>query len=301
MTFGSRSTLLEQAVDMLREKPRATDELASTLLGIRGGPDGIAHRLVGELVKADTRITHQDGVWQLGSPPAPADVGFDQMRFAVVDVETTGGVAGRGGHIIEFAVVQIEHRQIVDSFASLVDPGVSVSPWITRLTGIRNGMIRGAPTFAEILPEVRRRLEGRVFVAHSVGYDWGFVREEMRRAGTSLPEGPRLCTVQLTRRLLPGLDRRGLDALTRYYGIEVQERHRARGDAIATARCLLKMLDDAERKGWQTWADLEREMRAAPKRRKKRTKNTEKTSDQREADRQARLEMAARLEGRGGR
>ena len=302
LQFRSDGALLEQAVELLCERPRGTDELASRLLGIRGGPAALAHRLVGELVKADVRITYSDGVWALGEPAALTEIGFDQIRFVVVDVETTGGVAGRGGHIIEFAAVTVANRQIVDCFTSLVDPGVSVSPWITRLTGIRNGMIRGAPTFADILPDVRRQLEDRVFVAHSVGFDWGFVREEMRRAGTPAPEGPRLCTVQLARRLLPGLERRGLDALAEYYGVEIRERHRARGDAIATARCLLKMLDDAERKGWRTWGDLEGQLKAVPKKRKKGGKKIGKkivkSDARRDADRQARMELAALLEGR---
>jgi len=299
--FRSDSALLEQAAELLRAAPLSSEELAERVLGITGGPLAVRHKLVAALLTADARIRHRDGLWSLGVAPEAPGVSFDEMRFAVVDVETTGGVAGRGGHIIEFAAVRIEKRQIVDSFASLVDPGVSVSPWITRLTGIRNGMVRGAPTFSDILPDVKRQLEGCVFVAHSAGYDWGFVREEMRRLGTELPTGPKLCTVQMARRLLPGLERRGLDAVAAYYGVEIQERHRARGDAIATARCFLKMLDDAERKGVTTWPQLEREMLAVAKQRKKDKKGKKKetgTDAEREAARRARMDRAAELEGR---
>ena len=298
--FTADSPLFDRALELLREAPRQTDEIAATVLGIHTGPEAVTQRLVGELFRAEPRVRHEAGWWRLTDAPDVAPRGFDGMRFVVVDVETTGGVAGQGGHIIEFAAVRIARRQIVDSFTSLVDPGVSVSPWITRLTGIRNGMIRGAPTFGQILPEVRRQLDGSVFVAHSVGYDWGFIREEIRRLGEPIPRGPRLCTVQLARRLLPGLDRRGLDSLAGYYGVEIQERHRARGDAIATARCFLRMLDDAERRGWTTWEDLRREMRAARRKKsKKGAKRGEKRSEAaREADRRERLEKAARLEGR---
>jgi len=295
--FGEESTLFEEALALLREGPRESAEIAATVLGITGGPPAVTHRLVTELLRVEPRAEHDGDRWRLSERPAAAQLGFDQMKFAVVDVETTGGVAGQGGYIIEFAAIRIENRQIVDSFATLIDPGVSVSPWITRLTGIRNGMVRGAPTFEAVLPDVRRQLDGCVFVAHSVGYDWGFIREEMRRVGAQLPRGPRLCTVQLARRLLPGLERRGLDAVARYYDVEIQERHRARGDAIATARCLLKMLDDAERKGWSTWSDLRREMQAAPKRKRvKKTKSRKET--ERETARQDRLDRAAILEGR---
>lgn len=295
--FGEESPLFERALTMLREAPRPTEEIAARVLGIESGPPAVTQRLVSELLRVEPRVQHDGEVWRLTERPAPSEVEFDDMKFAVVDVETTGGVAGQGGRIIEFAAVRIEKRQIVDSFASLVDPGVPVSPWITRLTGIRNGMVHGAPTFAEILPDIRRQLDGCVFVAHSVGYDWGFVREEMRRLGAELPRGPRLCTVQLARRLLPGLDRRGLDAVARYYDVDIQERHRARGDAIATARCFLKMMDDAERKGWSTWSDLRREMRAA-KRKKRKKKALLKDDTEEEAARRERLEKAAILEGR---
>jgi len=260
--FERESVLARRALDLLRERPRDTGEIAWKVLGIRGGPPALALRLVGELLRTAPAVHRdEDGLWRLEHSAASREVGFDEMRFAVVDVETTGGVAGRGGRIIEFASVRVEHRQIVEAFTSLVDPGADVSPWITRLTGIRNAMVRGAPSFSDIAGEVLRHLEGCVFVAHNVGYDWGFVREEMRRVGACPPEGPRLCTLQLTRRLLPGLDRRGLDAVASYYGIEIRERHRARGDAIATARILLRMLADAERKGWTTWPRLQQALK----------------------------------------
>jgi len=258
LEFNPDSPLARRAVDLLRERPRDTEELAREVLGIRGGPPTLTRRLVAELLRTEPAVHHDgDGFWRVDPVAPPRASRFDDVRFAVVDVETTGGVAGRGGRIIEFASVRIENRQIAETFTSLVDPGEEVSPWITRLTGIDNGMIRGAPPFSDIVADVRRQLEGCVFVAHNVGYDWGFVREEMRQIGAHVPQGPRLCTLQLSRRLLPGLDRRGLDAVASYYGIEIQDRHRARGDAIATARILLRMLSDAERKGWSTWPRLQ--------------------------------------------
>lgn len=269
--FRHDSVLVEKAVALLRDGPTRTETIATQVLGIRGGPPEVAERLVRELLRPEPAARLEDGEWTLGSGRPSAAVGFDRVGFAVVDVETTGGVAGRDGRIIEIAIVRVENRQIIDVFASLVDPGVRVSPWITRLTGIRTPMVRGAPAFRDLVPEVRERLDGRVFVAHSAGYDWGFIRAELRSLGAVVPRGPKLCTVQLTRRLLPGLDRRGLDAVAGYFGIEIEDRHRARGDAVATARILLRLLDEAERKGLATWPELRREMRAFGRRRKKRS------------------------------
>lgn len=271
--FAPDGGLVREALTRLERGPCETRDLAAEVLGISGGPPRIADRLVGELLRGQTQVTQGgDGLWRLsvakesvGRPEPP----LSQLRCAVVDVETTGGIAGRGGRIIEIAIVQVERGGISDSFSTLVDAGVEVPAWVAQLTGIRTEMIRGAPRFSEIVDEVRARLSGRVFVAHNAGYDWGFLRAEMRRAGAAVPHGPRLCTVHLARRLLPGLERRGLDAVARYYGVEIFGRHRAQGDAVATAQILAKMLADAERRGWTTWPALRDALAKAPPRRKK--------------------------------
>lgn len=268
--FSRENGLVERALELLASGPREPRELASAVLGIDGGPEPIAGRLVRELFRDEPRVREgADGRWAVVSR-TKADTGFGRMRFAVVDVETNRGIAGNGGRIIEIAIVHVDGGQITDTYSTLVDAGVAVSPWITRLTGIRTEMIQTAPTFSRIADEVRERLDGRVFVAHSAGYDWGFVREEMRGVGAAPPRGPRLCTVHFARRLLPGLDRRGLDALARYYRVEIRERHRARGDAVATAQILLRMLADAERRGWATWGALRAALREAAPRKKRR-------------------------------
>ncbi len=272
--FAPDGLLIREALIRLQGGPCETGDLAAEVLGIRGGPPQIAERLVTELLRRQSEVSRgADGLWRLSTVrKAPADrseQALGRLRYAVVDVETTGGIAGRGGRIIEIAIVHVDRGAIVDSFSSLVDAGVTVPPWITRLTGIRTEMIQGAPPFSEIVGEVRKRLGGRVFVAHSAGYDWGFVRAEMQRAGAASPHGPRLCTVHLARRLLPGLERRTLDAVTRYYGVEIHGRHRAQGDAVATAQVLTRMLADAERRGWTTWPALRRALAQTPPRRKK--------------------------------
>ena len=93
------------------------------------------------------------------------------------------------------------------------------------------------------------RLEGRIFVAHNVRFDWGFVSGQLAEAIGEVPQVERLCTVQMARRLLPRLRRRNLDAVTRHFGIEVADRHRAHGDALATARVLIRLIDEAGRRG----------------------------------------------------
>jgi DNA polymerase-3 subunit epsilon len=111
-------------------------------------------------------------------------------------------------------------------------------------------------------------LAGRVFVAHNVSFDWGFVSREMRRARDLTLDGPKLCTVDLTRRYVRGLKKRNLDSVAQYFGVDIGDRHRAAGDAMATARVLQRLLDLAQDSGAVTVNDLHHR-RAAP--RKKRT------------------------------
>lgn len=260
--FRDADALVARALATLEEAPRTSEALARRVLGLRRAPPGLAERLVGELLGGDPRVrVDAEGVWRLRRVGRSAGRRLDELGYAVVDVETTGGVPRNGGRVVEVAVVRVRSGRIRGQFSSLVNPGVPLEPWVSRLTGISDRELADAPRFAEIGHLVRRELEGRVFVAHNAAFDWRFVSEEMRRAGSLLPTGPRLCTLRFARRALPGLERRGLDAVAAYYGIEVRPRHRAAGDAVATARLLLRLLDEASRRGIEEWGPLRRWLR----------------------------------------
>lgn len=178
------------------------------------------------------------------------------MSFAVVDVETTGG-RPPGDRIMEIAAVVVRDGRIADTFETLVNPERPIPPFVSRMTRISWDMVKQAPTFSSIAPELVRRLEGSVFVAHNAAFDWKFVAHELNRATGERLFGPRLCTVRLARSILPHISRRSLDHVARYYGVEIRNRHRAGGDATATARCLIRMLQDAHSRECHTWNDLE--------------------------------------------
>ncbi|HVF40915.1 MAG TPA: 3'-5' exonuclease, partial [Gemmatimonadaceae bacterium] len=136
------------------------------------------------------------------------------------------------------------------------------------LTNITWDMVKDAPTFDRIASRVIDILSGKVFVAHNAPFDWKFVSTEVRRAsGTSL-YGRRLCTVKLARQVLPQLSRRSLDYVANYYGVEITARHRAGGDALATAGCLIRLLNDAADRGCTTWQELDLLLGARTARRK---------------------------------
>jgi DNA polymerase-3 subunit epsilon len=166
-----------------------------------------------------------------GPDLSPVALGVPALRgpVACVDLETTGGMAVHH-RIIEVGIVLLEDGRVVEAWSSLVNPGVRIPPSIEAFTGIGNDMVADAPSFEELRTEVRRRLEGRLFVAHNARFDYGFVRNEYRRLGEKFA-APVLCTVRLSRTLFREYPRHNLDALIERYGLACGQRHRALGDA----------------------------------------------------------------------
>jgi DNA polymerase-3 subunit epsilon len=212
---------------------------------------------------------------RVAAPPrAPEPGAGDDLRslsYAVVDVETTGGNPHTGHRITEIAAVVVKDGRIVDIFETLVNPERSIPPMITAITNITWEMVRDKPPFRAVCDDVVRMLEGHVFVAHNVAFDWRFVSAEVARTSGRELQGRRLCTVRLSRKLLPQLPRRSLDWVARHYGADAAAgdyfaerhgpeyvwRHRAAGDAVATAHCLIRLLDDAAARGCTTWGEVE--------------------------------------------
>jgi DNA polymerase III epsilon subunit family exonuclease len=274
MTERAPTSLVRHAAERLGEGPTHTLDLARDVLGLSGHP-GAAAAAVFQLLGSDPRFrVDADGVWSLDPGLVPLGRSLADVPFAVVDVETTGGGLGYGHRIIEFAVVEVHDGRIVDEFETLVNPGRPVPGGVTALTGITNGMVAGAPYFDHVAEEIFRRLEGRVFVAHNVTFDWSFVSAELVAALGSAPTMPLLCTVRMVRRFVPSLRRRNLDEVTRHFGVRVHARHRAHGDALATARVLLRLLDEARGRGLDDFASLEWYLRRRSRRGRKDPRQT---------------------------
>ena len=168
------------------------------------------------------------------------------MLYAVVDIETTGSYAAANG-MTEIAIVIHDGKQVLDFFESLVNPHLPIPYFIERLTGINNAMVANAPSFKEIAGKVYELLEDKIFVAHNVNFDYSFVKHHLDSAGYEL-NSKKLCTVRLARKVLPGLNGYSLGKLTQQLGINHGMRHRAGGDALATAQ-LLAMIVEKDTKG----------------------------------------------------
>ncbi len=250
-------SLVRAAVRRLTGGPAHTLELARDILGLDGHP-GAAASAVFQLLSADRRfLVDREGVWRLDPDAVPLGRPLSELRFAVVDVETTGGASWRGHRIIDIGIVEVCGGRITAEYETLVNPGRRVPPGITALTGITGEMVADAPFFEHVAEAVDERLRGRVFVAHNAMFDWGFVSRELVDALGEAPDIPRLCTVRMARRLVPELRRRNLDVVCRHFGVPIHARHRAYGDALATARVLLRLLDEAEGLGIEDLDTLE--------------------------------------------
>lgn len=161
--------------------------------------------------------------------------------FVVTDTETTGTKAEKH-RVIEVGAVKVEDGQIVDRFQQLVNPQRSIPGRITKLTGITTGMVFDAPTIDDVLPGYLDFLGDGILTAHNLSFDKGFLDAELERMGKEPLPNETLCTVRLARRLLPGLDSKGLSRLVQFYDISVDGRHRALGDAEATGHVLMRLL-----------------------------------------------------------
>ena len=259
------SSLSTRALAFLEGGPAASLAIVRDVLGIAQANRHTADRIAVALLASDARFGRTpDGRWMVAAPTTESPC-LDSCRFAVVDVETTGCRAYKGDRVIEVAVVTLEggagEARVV--FQALVNPGIPIPPFVASLTGIDGTMLRDAPPFDAIVDGLLEALAGTVFVAHNARFDWAFISAEVQRTRGLVLQGPRVCTLRLARRLLPDLERRNLDAVTYHFGIEIQGRHRAVGDAVAAAKCLARLLRLAREEGAVRLGDLENVRRGA--------------------------------------
>lgn len=163
--------------------------------------------------------------------------------YCILDIETTGGQFNEEG-ITEIAIYKFDGHEIVDQFISLVNPEIPIQPFVVKLTGINNAMLKTAPKFFEVAKRIIEMTTDSVLVAHNADFDYRILRTEFRRLGYDF-NVKTLCTVELSKKLLPEQPSHSLGKLVRALGIPMADRHRASGDAMATVK-LFKMLLDKD-------------------------------------------------------
>jgi len=166
--------------------------------------------------------------------------------YAILDIESTGGKYNEEG-ITEIAIHRFNGHEVVDKFISLVNPEKDIQPFVVKLTGINNKMLATAPKFHEVAKRIVEITQDAIIVAHNAQFDYRILRTEFRRLGYDF-QRKSLCTVDLSKKLIPDAESHSLGKLVRSLGIAVSDRHRANGDALATLK-LFKLLlaKDAEK------------------------------------------------------
>ncbi|MGB8509365.1 MAG: exonuclease domain-containing protein [Pyrinomonadaceae bacterium] len=246
------STLVQEAIQHLRINGGRAPvvELADTVLQLPNLDPHIAALIVGELIKDDWRLRITDT-----SHEVELTCEDDERRdlsgtdYVVFDVETTGPKTPPS-RIIEIGAYRVSRGRIVGEFQTLVNPQARIPPFIVGLTGITDEMVADAPVFSEIAADWLRFADTAVLVAHNASFDVRFINHEV---GQVFPGrrmfNPHLCTVSLSRRIVPEISSHRLHSLAEHFAITIKNRHRAAGDALATAEVFLLMLDMLHRHG----------------------------------------------------
>jgi DNA polymerase III epsilon subunit family exonuclease len=246
-----RSSAKEKLQAFLEERPAGADaaELVGLLFKGTGSDPELGARLIHGLIGDNPNFVFDGatGMWSLRQSIA-LRIPLDEARFVVVDLETTGGRASAGS-IIEIGACRMEGQRITATFETLVRPRMAIPRFISGLTSITNEMVRDAPPIQDALPAFRDFLGDAVMVAHNAQFDHSFLDFEFRRLFGIGLRNPVLCTLRLSRRLLPSMKRRRLDVLAEHFGLSTAGRHRGLGDARMAAELLSIFIEMAAKMG----------------------------------------------------
>ncbi|MCA1594247.1 MAG: hypothetical protein LC754_16800 [Acidobacteria bacterium] len=255
------SILVQEAIQLLRINGGRAHavHLADSVLQLPDLDPQMAALLVGELIKDDWRLRIADG-----SHEVELTCEDDERRelsgtdYVVFDVETTGPKTPPS-RIIEIGAYRVSRGRIVAEFQTLVNPQIPIPPFIVGLTGISDEMVADAPLFCEIAADWLRFADTAVLVAHNAPFDVRFINHEL---GQVFPGrrmyNPHICTVSLARRVVPEIRSHRLPSLAEHFAVTVKNRHRAAGDALATAEVFLIMLELLRRHGVRDLAEARR-------------------------------------------
>ncbi|MBU2647065.1 hypothetical protein KKI24_20315 [bacterium] len=184
------------------------------------------------------------------------DQPISEVEFVITDLETTGSIKGKD-RIIEIAALRVRNGEVIDQFESLVDPQKKISWQITNLTKITNETVANAPTIEKVLPQFTQFADNGIFVAHNSLFDYSFIMSELGRLELAVFKPQiEICTFRLARKLLPNVKARGISGLSIYFDYQMENRHRAMSDVLATTFFLNRFLQQLETMGIKTLYQL---------------------------------------------
>lgn len=261
----SDSTLISDAIEFLRAqggRARITD-IADAIFYTQGLDTLTATSFFAELIAEDARLRFAEDENKRAfvelAKVTPETYALREMDFVVVDVETTGARVPPC-RVTEIGAYRVRQNKIVGEFHTLVNPQTPIPPFITDLTGISNAMVENAPIFNDVIFDWLNFIGTSILVAHNAVFDMRFLNSEIARIFPNRRmANSHVCTVKLSRRLLPTLQNHRLHTLADHFSISIVNRHRAADDAHATAKIFIHMLDMLERNGINHLNDFVRE------------------------------------------
>jgi len=244
----SDSTLVQDTIDLLNDSGgRApASHIADAVFKLSHIDDELASLLVADLIRNDRRFRIGDNhTIELLEDDWGGRL-LKELEFVVVDVEATGAKTPPN-RLIELGAYRIRDGRIVDKFLTLVNPEIPIPRFVASLTGISNDMVKRAPFFADVAPRWLDFVSDSVLIAHNAPFDTSFLNHEISRVypGHRMVN-PHLCTVRLSRRVLPGLMNHRLDTIASHFSIPIVSRHRAGSDALATAEIFILLMTKLE-------------------------------------------------------
>ena len=250
-----QATLQDRAHQLLQDAgaPLSHIDLVIRVLSMPQVKPPLARHLATKLLNGDPRFSYCPRQGWLLSPPPSLRTPLRDVPFTIVDTETTG--TANSSRITEIGAVRVHRGRLLARYESLMNAGVPVPANITALTGISQELVDNAPRPEQVIPEFRTFLGQTVIVAHNLPFDLRFIRQEFTLQEQELPQAPSLCTLKLARKLLP-LQHFDLGRVASHFRIRVNNRHRALGDAEATARILIQLMKEVEASGAQTLEDV---------------------------------------------
>jgi DNA polymerase III epsilon subunit family exonuclease len=252
----SDSSLVQEVFDLARQGHGRAGfvQIAESVLCLINSSEDLAAAVVQDLIANDPRFQVQGNQLVITDDDVDTRL-LNEIDFVVADVEAIG-TRSSPTRVIEIGACRVRGGEITDEYETLLNPGVPLPRFIAELTGITAEMLNSAPAFGDVVESWLRFAGDSVLVAHNSNFDFTLLNQEINRIfpGCRMRNAD-LCTVQLARRVFPNLENHNLDALADHCGVEITRRHRAAGDARATARVFLRLLDELEIHGARTLAE----------------------------------------------
>jgi DNA polymerase III subunit alpha, Gram-positive type len=246
----SDSILVNETIKLLQFSGGTANavDIVENVMKIRNPIPDLAKLLVADVVGNDPRLSLNDDIVEL-IPLDHDSRNLFETDYVVFDFETTGAKVPPC-RVTEIGAYRVKDGKIVDEFQSLINPECEIPFFITQLTSITDSMVANAPKFAEIADELLKFIGDSVLVAHNAAFDMMFLNHEVGliHQGYKM-KNPQLCTVKLSRRLVPHIENHKLNTVAQHFCVDLTNHHRAAADAHATAKIFINLLDDLQSKG----------------------------------------------------